>query len=242
VFCFQASERRVGVAFTDRLGGVSAPPYDSLNLGTASQDYPASVARNYALVGSAIGVEPERIALMHQVHGREVAVVREPPPAEHRPEADAMVTDQPGLALAVRVADCVPVLLADSAAGVVGCAHAGRNGLTVGVVPHVVEVMRELGAEGIRAWVGPYVCGGCYEVPEKMQQEVASVAPESPSTTTWGTPALDIGAGVEAQLRAAGCRVEETPRLCTRENPDLYSHRRDGPLAGRSAGLVWLGA
>jgi len=242
VFCFQASDRRVGVAFTDRLGGVSAAPYDSLNLGTASQDDPASVAQNYALVGSAIGVGPDRIALMHQVHGREVAIVREPPPAGKLPDADAMVTDRPGLALSVRVADCVPVLLADADAGVVACAHAGRNGLTMGVVPHAVEVMRELGATDIRAWVGPFVCGGCYEVPEAMQQEVAAVAPESRSTTTWGTPALDIGAGVEAQLRAAGCAVSETPRLCTRENHDLYSHRRDGPLAGRSAGLVWLRA
>jgi polyphenol oxidase len=240
VFCFHASDRRVGVAFTDRLGGVSAPPYDSLNLGTASEDDPASVAHNYALVGSAIDVGADRIALMHQVHGREVAVVREPPPADRRPEADAMVTDRPGLALSVRVADCVPVLLADAGAGVVGCAHAGRNGLATGVVPHAVEVMRDLGAGDIRAWVGPYVCGGCYEVPEAMQQEVAEVAPEARSTTTWGTPALDIGAGVEAQLRTAGCAVSETPRLCTRENPDLYSHRRDGSRAGRSAGLVWL--
>jgi polyphenol oxidase len=240
VFCFQASDRRVGVAFTDRLGGVSAPPFDSLNLGTATQDDPASVAQNYALVGSAIGVGHDRIALMHQVHGRAVAVVREPPPADRLPEADAIVTDQPGLALSVRVADCVPVLLADAGAGVVACAHAGRNGLTMGVVPHAVEVMRELGAGDIRAWVGPHVCGGCYEVPEEMQREVAAVAPESRSTTTWGTPALDIGAGVEAQLRAAGSTVSETPRLCTRENHDLYSHRRDGPLAGRSAGMVWL--
>jgi polyphenol oxidase len=242
VFCFQASDRRVGVVFTDRLGGVSAPPYDSLNLGTASQDDPASVAQNYALVGSAIGVAHDRIALMHQVHGREVVVVREPPPADRLPDADAMVTDQPGLALSVRVADCVPVLLADVGAGVVACAHAGRNGLTTGVVPHAVEVMRELGAGDIRAWVGPYVCGGCYEVPEEMQQEVAAVAPESRSTTTWGTPALDIGAGVDAQLRAAACTVSETPRLCTRESHDLFSHRRDGPFAGRSAGLVWLRA
>lgn len=230
------------MVFTDRHGGVSAPPYDSLNLGTASADDPASVTQNYALVGSAIGVGSERIALVHQVHGREVAVVREPPAADHRPEADAMVTDQPGLALSVRVADCVPVLLADAGAGVIACAHAGRNGLTMGVVPHAVEVMRELGADDIRAWVGPHVCGGCYEVPQEMQDEVAALAPESRSTTTWGTPALDIGAGVEAQLRAAGCTVSETPRLCTRENPDLYSHRRDGPLAGRSAGLVWLRA
>jgi copper oxidase (laccase) domain-containing protein len=102
--------------------------------------------------------------------------------------------------------------------------------------------MRELGAGDIRAWVGPYVCGGCYEVPEEMQQEVAAAAPESRSTTTWGTPALDIGAGVDAQLRAVGCTVSETPRLCTRESHALFSHRRDGPFAGRSAGLVWLRA
>ncbi|MDQ4085539.1 MAG: peptidoglycan editing factor PgeF [Actinomycetota bacterium] len=240
MFCFHDTDRGVGVAFTDRHGGVSTPPYDSLNLGTATADDPVSVTRNYDLVASAVGVGAGGIALMRQVHGADVAVLRQPPPPDRLPEVDALVTDRPGMVLSVRVADCVPVLLADPSAGVVGCVHAGRAGLAAGVVPDAVQAMRELGARRVRAWVGPHVCGGCYEVPEQMQEEVAGVVPEARSTTAWGTPALDLGAGVEAQLRANDCVVAAAPRRCTREDPDLFSHRRDGDRAGRFAGLVWL--
>jgi polyphenol oxidase len=242
VFCFEDTDGAVGVAFTDRHDGVSAPPYDSLNLGFATKDDPASVARNYDLVGSSIGVRPGWVARMHQVHGADVAVVREPPDLGALPRVDALVTDRPGLALSARVADCVPVLLADPEAGVVGCAHAGRGGLVAGVVTHAVQAMRDLGAGQLSAWVGPYVCGGCYEVPEQMQSDVTRLVPEARSTTTWDTPALDIGAGVAAQLEAAGCSVRPVPRRCTREDANLYSHRRDGDRAGRFAGLVWLRA
>jgi polyphenol oxidase len=242
VFCFHDTDGEVGVAFTDRHGGVSPPPFDSLNLGSATGDEPANVERNYDLVAAALGIERGWVARMRQVHGNEVLVLREPPQPGRLPEADALVTDRTGLALSVRVADCVPVLLADPAAGVVGCAHAGRSGLAREVVPRVVQVMRDLGAQRVRAWIGPYVCGGCYEVPEQLREDVAAVVPQARATTTWGTPALDIGAGVDAQLRAAGCTVAATPRRCTREDEALYSHRRDGDRAGRSAGLVWLTA
>jgi len=242
VFAFQDTDDSVDVAFTDRWGGVSAAPYDSLNLGIGTPDNPANVDRNYDLVGSALGVDADWIARMQQVHGAEVLVVREPPNSDRPPPVDGLVTDRPGLALSVRVADCVPVLLADAENGVVGCAHAGRSGLAAGVVPTTVQAMRDLGARWVRAWVGPHVCGGCYEVPEQMRDEVSSVVPESRSTTTWGTPALDIGAGVEAQLRAAGAEVAPTPMRCTREDLDLFSHRRDGRRSGRFAGLVWLRA
>jgi polyphenol oxidase len=242
VFAFQDTDGDVGVAFTDRRGGVSAAPFDSLNLGIASKDDPASVARNYDLVGAAIGVEPGWIARMHQVHGAEVLVVRDPPDRDRPPRVDGMVTDRRGLALSVRVADCVPVLLADAAAAVVGCAHAGRAGLAAGVVPRTVRAMRDLGARRMRAWVGPHVCGGCYEVPAQMRDEVSAVVPQAGSATTWGTPALDIGAGVEAQLRSERVEIVATPRRCTREDAELYSHRRDGDRSGRSAGLVWLQA
>ena len=97
--------------------------------------------------------------------------------------------------------------------------------------------MREQGAERITAWIGPHVCGGCYEVPAEMQDEVAAVVPEARATTTWGTPSLDLGAGVRAQLTAAGVSVDDVSR-CTRESPDLYSYRRDGRRSGRIAGLV----
>ncbi len=241
MFCFHENDGRVGVAFTDRRGGVSEPPYDSLNLGTATADDPAGVERNYGLVAAALGVDPTAVARMGQVHGADVAVIREPPSPARLPAVDALVTDRAGLVLSVRVADCVPVLLADADAAVVGCAHAGRAGLVAGVVTQAVRAMCDLGAQDIRAWIGPHVCGGCYEVPEQMQADVASVAPAARATTTWGTPALDLGAGVEAQLRAAGCTLAAVPRRCTREDPELFSHRRDGDGAGRSAGLVWLG-
>lgn len=241
MFCFSDSVDGVGVAFTDRHGGVSAAPYDSLNLGTGTDDDPGSVARNYALVGSAVGVG-DRVACMHQVHGADVAVVRDVLAPGALPRVDALVTDVAGLALSVRVADCVPVLIADPEAGVLGCAHAGRLGLQRGVVPRAVEAMRDLGASRLRAWIGPAVCGRCYEVPAEMQEQVAAAVPEARATTRWDTPALDLPAGVRAQLRAAGCEILPAADLCTRESPDLFSHRRDGQATGRSAGLVWRAA
>ncbi len=93
----------------------------------------------------------------------------------------------------------------------------------------------------ITAWIGPHVCGACYEVPVELQADVVAVEPASAATTSWGTPALDIGAGVRAQLDRDGVRVVDVSR-CTRESPDLYSFRRDGRQAGRLAGLVRLRA
>lgn len=225
----------VDLAFTDRVGGVSAAPFAELNLAVEGDDDPASRQRNLELL-LADFAPGDRVADLLQVHGREVVTVGEHPAAE-RPHADALVTDRPGVVLVVRAADCVPVLLADPVAGVVGAAHAGRPGLVAGVVPAVVSRMRELGARRIEAWVGPHVCGGCYEVPEQMREEVAAVVPESRATTTWGTPALDVGAGVVAQLRGEDVVAHDVSR-CTRESPDLFSYRRDGRAAGRLAGVV----
>jgi YfiH family protein len=171
---------------------------------------------------------------MHQVHGTRVVEAR---PGEARQDCDALVTDQPDVVLMVRVADCVPVLLADLDAGVLGAAHAGRPGMVAGVVPRTVAAMRELGAGQLRAWLGPSVCGRCYEVPAAMRAEVAAVEPASASTTSWGTPALDVAAGVRAQLLRDGVEVSEVSR-CTLESPELYSYRRDGDRSGRLAGLI----
>jgi YfiH family protein len=177
---------------------------------------------------------------MHQVHGADVAVVdAELLGRRETPVADGLVTTLPGVVLLVRVADCVPVLLADVEAGVVGAAHAGRPGLVAGVVPRTVEAMRGLGAARVRAWVGPHVCGGCYEVPEQMRSDVAAVVPESFAETSWGTPAVDIGAGVVAQLAGVGVETVDASR-CTREDDDLYSYRRQGRESGRLGGLVWV--
>jgi YfiH family protein len=183
-----------------------------------------------------------RVADMRQVHGRGVAVVAGPPavgadPADDRPAVDALVTAEADVVLVVRAADCVPVLLADPASGVVGAVHAGRPGLAAGVVPAAVAQLRALGAGSLTAWIGPHVCGGCYEVPAPMRAEVGALVPEATATTTWGTPSLDLGAGVTAQLRAAGVEVVDVA-ACTRETARLHSYRRDGAAAGRLAGLV----
>lgn len=240
MFAYQDVLGRVEVAFTDRHGGVSQGPFASLNLASRTEDDTAAVTRNMAIVEEAFtGGDHRTLVLMDQVHGAEVHVVDEASlPSTTARRVDALVSDLSGVVLGVRIADCVPVLLADADAGVVGAAHAGRPGLVAGVVPAVVAAMRERGARRLRAWVGPHVCGSCYEVPEQMRDEVAAVAPESRAETSWGTPALDIGAGVLAQLRRDDVEVVDASR-CTIEHDDLYSYRRQGTASGRLAGLIW---
>lgn len=179
-----------------------------------------------------------RVARMSQVHGSDVAMVQDPV-GSVPPQADALVTALRGVALLVRVADCVPVLLADPERGLVAAAHAGRTSMAAGVVPDTIDRLRALGADRITAWVGPHICGRCYEVPEALRDEVAALVPQSYAETRWGTPALDLGAGVRAQLERAGCEVVEVDR-CTLEHAQLHSHRRDGVAAGRFGGLVWV--
>ena len=195
-------------------------------------------ARAAALASVAAGTGA-RPVIMRQVHGSSVAVVDDSP-GSTPPEADALVSQRPGVALLARAADCVPVLLGDAEAGVVAAVHSGRPGLAAGVVPAAVARMRELGAERLTAWLGPHVCGRCYEVPEEMRAEVTQLVPESFSETSWGTPALDLGAGVRAQLAAVGVEVVHETGVCTREDPAWPSYRRDGTAATRFAGVVWM--
>ncbi|MFF5257560.1 peptidoglycan editing factor PgeF [Actinomadura viridis] len=233
----------VGAAFTARSGGVSPAPYDSLNLGGAVGDDPAAVRDNRHRVAAALGVEPGRTAWMRQVHGADVRVVTDPGDldAPDAPAVDATVTTVPGVALAVLVADCAPVLLADPVAGVAGAAHSGRPGTAAGVVPALVKRMLELGAdpERIVAAIGPAACGACYEVPERMRDEVTAVVPAAHAVTRAGTPGLDIRAGIVAQLAADGVTGVRIDPRCTIESPELFSYRRDG-RTGRFAGYVWL--
>ena len=234
---------RVSFAFSDRHGGVSTAPYGSLNLADHVGDDPAAVRRNRELAATGLGLDPERVLYLTQVHGAEVAVARETWQDAARPEADGSVTDVPGIGLAIMVADCTPVLLADPAAGIIATAHAGRPGMAAGVVPATVERMVSLGAEASRiiAYTGPAVCGSCYEVPEAMRADVAERVPESFATTSWGTPSVDVPGGVWAQLRAAGITAEHSHRspVCAMESKDHYSYRREG-VTGRFAGFVWL--
>ncbi len=217
---------RVDVAFTD----------SSLDLQGLRLDFPDDLARLETELGLTL-------ARMHQVHGDAIHVVTEVPAAgplgiDEWPRADAQVTTLDGVGLMVRVADCVPVLLADRSAGVIAAVHAGRKGMALDLVTRTVDRMRELGAESVTGWIGPHVCGACYEVPAEMRDEIGALVPEARSNTAWGTPSLDLGAGVAAQLVRAGVTVVDVGG-CTLEDETFHSHRRDGAEAGRFAGLVW---
>ncbi|MFD4969486.1 peptidoglycan editing factor PgeF [Streptomyces sp. NPDC058424] len=228
-------------AFTDRWGGVSAVPFEELNLGGAVGDDPGAVRANRELAAKSLGLDPDRVVWMNQVHGNDVAEVDGPWTTRLPPPVDGLVTATRGLALAVLTADCVPVLLADPVAGVVAAVHAGRPGMVKGVVPTAVDAMESLGArpDRITARTGPAVCGRCYEVPEAMRAEVAAVEPAAHSETSWGTPAVDVSAGVHAQLERLGVHDREQSPVCTRESGDHFSYRRDA-TTGRLAGYVWL--
>jgi YfiH family protein len=228
-------------AFTDRWGGVSAAPYEELNLGGAVGDDPGAVRTNRELAAKSLGLDAARVVWMNQVHGADVAVADAPWGETPVPEVDAIVTSRRGLALAVLTADCTPVLLADPVAKIAAAAHAGRPGMVAGVVPAAVRAMMELGADPSRivARTGPAVCGRCYEVPEAMRAEVSAVEPAAHSETSWGTPAVDVTAGVHAQLERLGVRDRAQSPVCTLESGDHFSYRRDR-TTGRLAGYVWL--
>lgn len=240
--------------FTGRGGGVSAAPYDTLNLGGTVGDDPAAVAENRRLTARACGLADGRLAWMRQVHGVAVRYAGVGSPGHEAvgsgefraagqplPEADASFTNVPGLGLGVLVADCAPVLLADPEARIVGVAHAGREGMAAGVVTELLSAMSAAGADPARmhAVIGPHICGGCYEVPAELQDRIAGKVPESGCVTRKGTPGVDVGAGVEAQLARAGVAAVASDPRCTAETPSLYSYRRDG-RTGRLAGLIWL--
>jgi YfiH family protein len=232
VYAFRTSAGPVDLAFTDRYGGVSAAPFDELNLSISGADDDTAKAENHrVLLGDF--APADGLADVYQVHGADV-VDAEP---GVRPEADGIVTNRTGITLMVRAADCVPVLLADPAAGVIGAAHAGRKGMAAGVAVRTVQRMQELGATSIAAWIGPSICGLCYEVPAQMRDEVAAIEPTSAATTRQGTPAIDVAEGVRAQLERIGVQVHHVGD-CTFESHDLYSYRRDGDSAGRLAGVI----
>jgi YfiH family protein len=224
----------VETAFTNRFGGVSVPPYDELNLGYHVGDDPQAVAENRRRA------QDGAVAWMEQEHSPTVTVLVEPP-TRPVPGTDALVTAGSELWLAVLVADCAPVLLADADAGVVAAIHCGRLGLIRGVLPNAVTAMTDLGAQPSRlqGLIGPCICGGCYELPGTLVREVEMVTADARGTTRRAKPAVDLRAGILAQLADLGVRRSgiEVSTRCTAEDPALFSHRRDG-TTGRFAGFI----
>jgi polyphenol oxidase len=224
------------VTFTTRRGGVSEGPYSSLNLGILTDDDPARVTRNRELVAEEMGIDPSAVVMGWQVHGAEIAEWSAPPPpgaaGYARPGAelkkvDGHATTSDGVALLVLVADCLPVAL--SAPGRVAMLHCGWRGMAAGILERAVESFDEPPA----AAVGPGIGRCCYEVGLEVLAAFADLDNVAEGRM------LDLRGVAEKKLRAAGVEQVEQVPLCTSCRPDLFfSHRRDGGVTGRQAGVV----
>lgn len=197
------------------------------NLASQVSHSPTELAANRARLEAELGP----LAWMTEVHGTTVLVVDEP---GERGDADGLVVTSPSLSPAVIMADCLPLLLANESGSVRAAVHVGRKGLVDGVVPEALRVMRGLTDEPLYGVIGPSICGGCYEVGAKLSQEAAAV--HGAATTRWGTPSIDLAAGVRSQLDGVSYSQVD---LCTYESEQLYSYRRES-VTGRFAGIVLL--
>jgi YfiH family protein len=242
-----AAPRGVRAAFSLRSGGTSTPPWDSLNLGVHVGDDPAAVAENRRRLRHTLGLPSEPIWL-DQVHGTAVVHIdsatgrqngRESPPAV-RPRADAAVTRERGVVLAVQVADCLPVLLA-SPESVLGAAHAGWRGLAAGVIEGTVAAM-QVPPSQLVAWLGPCIGPAHFEVGDEVRAAFLAADPAAAAAfeaNAQGRWQCDLPQLARARLRALGIRQIAGGEWCTAADPvRFYSHRRD-QRTGRMAALIW---
>ena len=227
-----AGLRGVAHGFFTREGGRSGGIYASLNCGFGSGDDRAAVAANRAIAAEALGLGAEDLRTVYQVHGREVVKPEGPWSPTAPPKADALVTDRPGLGLAILTADCAPVLLADPSAGVVGAAHAGWRGALDGVLQATVEAMAALGAAPARmlAAVGPCIAQGSYEVGAEFP---APFLAQDPGHARFFAPGragrhqFDLTGYAAAMLRAAGVGTVQRLDLDTcADDRRFFSYRR----------------
>jgi YfiH family protein len=220
--------------FTTRRGGVSTGPFASLNLGRLTADDGANVDENRARVAAATGCPRERFLYGRQVHGATVRRATEPPGPERPPaEEDGQATALSGHPALVFGADCQPVLLA--ADGAVAALHAGWRTMAAGVIAEGVAALREVGGHGpVTALIGPGARGCCYEVGEEVHAAFAD------HDARRGDRNLDLPAVARAKLAEAGVQDVHDSGLCTMCWFGLFfSHRRDGGVTGRQAGVVW---
>lgn len=225
-----------GVAFTDRRGGVSEGPYESLNLGILTDDDQQRVSENRARVAAAIGADPERVAMGWQVHGHEILEWDGPPQnggfahaGADLPKVDGHTTTAAGVPLLVLVADCLPVALAGP--GRVTMLHCGWRGLAAGIIERALDQF----SEPPRAVLGPAIGVCCYEVGEEVLSEFADLQGVANGRM------LSLNAVAQRKLQARGVTLVDSFPLCTSCHPELFfSHRRDNGVTGRQAGLVWL--
>jgi len=235
----------VAHAFSTRIGGVSQAPFDSLNLGNpnglAKQDDLANIAENYRRLLAAIGLPDGTLLRVHQVHGPIVAFDRDQTTWDNSVCADAIVTRTAGRAASVRVADCVPVLLASNDGRVVAAVHAGWRGVIAGVVPTALKHFSD--SKNIIAAIGPSIGMENFEVgPEVLQEFSTAFGNAAPiRRRPDGKGHVDLKAAIRLQLLHAGVddsRIDVSDRCTVRDAAEFYSHRRDAGLTGRMAAVI----
>ncbi|WP_424928072.1 peptidoglycan editing factor PgeF [Amaricoccus tamworthensis] len=221
--------------FFTRRGGASSGIYSGLNCGYGSGDQSGVVSLNRSMVAEAMRVHSTNLLSLHQIHSSTVVTV-DPDNFPVRPRADAIVTDEPGIALSVLTADCAPVLLADPDNGVIGAAHAGWRGALDGVTDNTIDAMVALGAnrDGIQAAVGPTISQRNYEVSQEFMETFLE---ENPAYSMFfvngrdGHYQFDLPSFVVAKLRTAGVDDAIWIGACTYAEPDrFYSYRRSTHL------------
>jgi len=230
--------------FTGRAGGVSNGRLASLNLARRDGETPEALVTNWNRVARELHPDwtSDQVVLLDQIHGGEVVEASTATgPLGTLAAADAVVTTQTQLILAIRTADCVPILFAGP--GAVGAAHAGWRGVAAGVVPGTVQRMGQLGVSpgSLVAVVGPHIGVDAYEVgAEVVAGIVDSGVPEFVFVQQRDRPHVDLRAAVVHQLRSCGVGVIMHVRACTFSDRRWFSHRRDGPITGRQAAVIGL--
>jgi YfiH family protein len=242
-----ASEVGLDHALFTRRGGVSRPPFATLNMGHTVGDDLTAVRANHRRALATLGWRQEDVATCYQVHGARVAVVGASDRGRVCPETDALVTADPGVVLMLRFADCAPVLFYDRRRRVVGLAHAGWRGVVAGVLPAAVAALREaFGCRPTDLWagVGPSIGPCCYEVGQEVVKQVSlSVNGNDLFRRENDRLHLDLWAAVRCQLEEAGVGLVEVAELCTAcRTDDWFSHRAEGGKTGRFGVVIGLRA
>ena len=241
--------QQIGVrhAFSTRIGGISPPPFDSMNLGNpngvGTQDDYQRVWENYRKLEQTVGLAcNQKPCRVHQVHGKEVVRVNRGETFDTDAKADAIVSDDPTRVISVRVADCVPVLLASDDGRIVAAAHAGWRGVVAGVV---IEAMNEMRTDGARciAAIGPCIGMDAFEVgPEVLAEFDRAFGSHAPChRRDDGKGHVDLRKAITMQLTAAGIpsdQIDMTDRCTYRDADEFFSHRRENGVTGRMAALI----
>jgi YfiH family protein len=217
--------------FLGRRGGVSKGELAGLNVGYGSNDERAAIDENRRRAVAALAPRAQLVTV-HQVHSADAVIAEGPWPQDHRPHADALVSDRPGLLLGILTADCAPVLFADEATGVIGAAHAGWRGAFAGITDSTIAAMERLGAsrERICAAVGPCIGPASYEVDEGFRARILDADPANARFFTdgpAGKPHFDLPRYVVHRLLAGGIGEVEALHLDTYADADrFFSYRR----------------